>query len=72
MIFKIYYQENKDETPVRENTKSVYMEAESERDVRQKLKNQSFNIEFIQPLEGPYLEYEKQSEHFKLQEINES
>lgn len=72
MIFKIYYQNNKEDMPVRENTKSMYMEANSVREVRQKLKNHKINIEFIQPLEGPYLEYEKQSTHFKLQEINES
>ncbi|MCR2820875.1 DNA-dependent RNA polymerase subunit epsilon [Lederbergia panacisoli] len=68
MIFKVYYQDNKNEMLVREKTKSMYMEADNERAVRDLLKNQLINIEFVQLLEGSYLDYEKQSEHFKLQE----
>ncbi|WP_018662971.1 DNA-dependent RNA polymerase subunit epsilon [Heyndrickxia acidiproducens] len=68
MIYKVYYQENIEEVPVRENTKTFYMEAASERDVRQKLKDRQINIEYIQLLEGKYLEYEKQQENFKLVE----
>jgi DNA-dependent RNA polymerase auxiliary subunit epsilon len=69
MIFKVFYQENPDEVPVREKTKTLYIEAESEREVRQKLRNRTMNIEFIQPLEGAHLEYEKQSPNFKVLEI---
>ncbi|MBB5323848.1 DNA-dependent RNA polymerase auxiliary subunit epsilon [Anoxybacillus tepidamans] len=69
MIFKVFYQENPDEVPVREKTKTLYIEAESERDVRQKLKNHTINIEYIQPLEGTHLEYEKQSPNFNVLEI---
>lgn len=69
MIFKVFYQENPDEVPVREKTKTLYIEAESERDVRQKLKNRTINIEYIQPLEGAHLEYEKQSPNFNVLEI---
>jgi len=68
MIFKVYYQDSKNEIPVREKTKSMYMEADNERAVRKLLKGQQINIEFVQLLEGSYLDYEKQSEHFKLQE----
>lgn len=68
MIYKVYYQHSNSEMPVRENTKSLYLEAENEREVRQKLKNQPINIELVQLLEGAYLEYEKASEHFKIQE----
>ncbi|MBS4198799.1 DNA-dependent RNA polymerase auxiliary subunit epsilon family protein [Bacillus sp. FJAT-49732] len=68
MIYKVYYQESKNEVPVREKTKSMYFETNNERTVRQMLKDQKINIEYIQLLEGEYLEYEKQSEHFKLQE----
>ncbi|MDQ0214808.1 DNA-dependent RNA polymerase auxiliary subunit epsilon [Oikeobacillus pervagus] len=67
MIYKIYYQDSKTEIPVRENTKTLFMEAISERDVRQKLKNRPINVEYIQLLEGPYLEYEKQREDFKVE-----
>ncbi|UJZ88321.1 DNA-dependent RNA polymerase auxiliary subunit epsilon family protein [Heyndrickxia coagulans] len=68
MIYKVYYQENPEEIPVRENTKTLYIEAGSEREVRQKLKDRRINIEYIQLLEGKYLEYEKQQDNFKLTE----
>ncbi|WP_077325905.1 DNA-dependent RNA polymerase subunit epsilon [Virgibacillus siamensis] len=67
MIFKVYYQESPTEIPVRENTKSLYMEADEEKDVRNKLVNRNYNIEFIQPLDEAHLNYEKQSEHFTLE-----
>ena len=38
MIFKVYFQEKMSEVAVRENTKTVYVNADSERDVRQKLR----------------------------------
>lgn len=69
MIFKVFYQENLDEVPVREKTNTLYIKAESEREVRQKLKNRAINIEYIQPLEGAHLEYEKQSPNFNVLEI---
>lgn len=69
MIFKVYYQESTTEIPIRENTKSLYIEGESERDIRQKLANHPINIEYITPLEGAILEYEKKSQDFKVLEI---
>jgi DNA-dependent RNA polymerase auxiliary subunit epsilon len=66
MIFKVYYQENKVQVPVRERTKSLYIEAESEKEVREKLSDTPYNIEHIQPLDGAYLEYEQNQENFKL------
>ncbi|QCR31648.1 DNA-dependent RNA polymerase subunit epsilon [Lysinibacillus sp. SGAir0095] len=67
MIYKVYYQENAQEVPVRENTKSLYLEAASEREVRSYLKDRNYNIEYIQLLEGNYLEYEKNSPNFNLE-----
>ncbi|MDN4492357.1 DNA-dependent RNA polymerase subunit epsilon [Ureibacillus aquaedulcis] len=67
MIYKVYYQENAQEVPVRENTKSLYLEAASEREVRNYLKDRNYNIEYIQLLEGNYLEYEKNSPNFQLE-----
>lgn len=67
MIYKVYYQENAQEVPVRENTKSLYLEAASEREVRNYLKDRNYNIEYIQLLEGNYLEYEKNSPNFHLE-----
>ncbi|MDY0408052.1 DNA-dependent RNA polymerase subunit epsilon [Virgibacillus soli] len=69
MIYKVLYQENQSEIPVRERTHAIYVEAESERDVRNKLADRPYNIEFIQPLDEAHLAYEKQSEHFKLESI---
>ncbi len=68
MIFKVYYQENITEVPVRENTKTLYIEAESEKDVRTKLNNRGFNIEYVQAVKGAFLTYEQKSEHFKVLE----
>lgn len=69
MIFKVYYQENAYEVPVREKTQTLFVEAESEREVRKKLSDRNYNIERIHKVEGSYLEYEKQNENFKVLEI---
>jgi len=69
MIFKVYYQEKITEVPVRENTQTLYVEANSEREVRKKLSDRPINIERIQSVEGQYLEYERQKEYFEVLEI---
>ncbi|QKY68911.1 DNA-dependent RNA polymerase subunit epsilon [Lentibacillus sp. CBA3610] len=69
MIFKVLYQELPDEIPVRERTNSAYIEADSEREVRHKLADRNYNIEFIQALDDAHLAYEKQSEHFELENV---
>lgn len=69
MIFKIYYQDDANEVPVRENTSTMYVEAESQVEVRKKLMERKINIEYIQKVEGPYLEYEKLDEDYKVLEI---
>lgn len=69
MIFKVLYQELPYEVPVRERTKSLYVEADSIRDVRQKLSDRNYNIELIQELDEAHLNYEKQSEHFSLENV---
>ncbi|AST92217.1 MULTISPECIES: DNA-dependent RNA polymerase subunit epsilon [Sutcliffiella] len=69
MIFKVYYQEQLTEAPVREKTKTVFVEGEAEKDVRIALKDKPYNIEIVIPVEGEYLAYEQQSEHFKVLEI---
>ncbi|GIN91527.1 UPF0356 protein [Siminovitchia terrae] len=69
MIYKVYYQESLMEMPVRENTKVLFIKAESELDVRRHLKDRQINIELIQLLEGSYLEYEKNSPNFTLETI---
>ncbi|OIK09610.1 hypothetical protein BIV60_23320 [Bacillus sp. MUM 116] len=69
MIYKVYYQASNKDVPVREKTKTLYMEGESERDVRKKLADREFNIEFVQAVSGAYLEYEQQNEDYKVLEI---
>lgn len=65
----MFYQESATEVPIRERTKSFYMKAESERQIRSHLKDQPINIEYIQPIDETFLEYEKQNEDFKVLEI---
>lgn len=70
MVYKVYYQQDKAEVAVRERTQSMYVEAGSEREVRFKVKDQPFNIEFIQPVEGAFYDYEKQNnQDFKVLEL---
>lgn len=69
MIFKVYYQEDAAQMPVRERTKSLYIEGESEADVRLKLANQNFNIEYVTAVTGAYLEYEQTNSDFKVVNI---
>ncbi|OCA85604.1 hypothetical protein A8F94_12020 [Bacillus sp. FJAT-27225] len=69
MLFKIYYQESINEVPVREKTKTLYIEGDSERDVRKKISDRGYNIEFVQAVSGAFLDYEKQNEDFNVLEI---
>jgi DNA-dependent RNA polymerase auxiliary subunit epsilon len=69
MIFKVYFQESKFDAPVRERTKAIYLEGESEREVRHKIADRNYNIELVQKVTGAYLDYEKQSENFKLETV---
>ncbi|MGE7602233.1 DNA-dependent RNA polymerase subunit epsilon [Peribacillus sp. NPDC097675] len=69
MVFKVYYQVTIAEVPIRENTKTMYVEGESIRDVRLKLKKEPYNVELVAPVTGAYLEYEKQSDDFKVLEL---
>jgi len=69
MIYKVLYQSQPGEVPIRENTKAFYIEADNIREVRSKLADKDINIEFIQPLEGEHLEYEMKSENFKVENI---
>lgn len=66
MIFKVFYQENLKEVPVREKTKIAYLEASSDKEVRQRLASKNYNIELVQELSEAHLEYEKQNPDFIL------
>ncbi|WP_088005828.1 DNA-dependent RNA polymerase subunit epsilon [Indiicoccus explosivorum] len=67
MIFKVYYQPNRSEVPVRENTRSLYVEASNEREVRHHLKGRDMNIEYVQLLEGNHLEYEQANANYEVE-----
>ena len=69
MIFKVYYQETKTQVPVRENTKTIFVEGESIRDILKKLLDKPYNIEIVIPLEEAVLEYEKLNEDYKVLEL---
>ncbi|WP_017727121.1 DNA-dependent RNA polymerase subunit epsilon [Halalkalibacterium ligniniphilum] len=69
MIFKVFYQENFSQVPVRENTKTIYIEGENEADVRKKLADRHYNIEFVTPITGDHLLYEQQKENFKVENV---
>ncbi|MCL7746296.1 DNA-dependent RNA polymerase subunit epsilon [Halalkalibacter alkaliphilus] len=69
MLFKVFYQKNFNQVPVREFTEAMFVEGESEADVRKKLADRNFNIEFVTPVSGAYLEYEQQNENFKVETI---
>lgn len=69
MIYKVFFQANRREVPVRERTQTVYLKAQSEKDVRLKLADRNLNIEFIQALDDAHLEYEKRSENFELENV---
>lgn len=70
MIFKVYYQPTKRINPRRENTEALYLEAKSEVEARLLVEeNTEYNVEFIEGLDDRTLEYEKQSENFKLTEF---
>ncbi len=70
MIYKVYYQETKIRNPKREETQSLYIEASSDVEARQKVEeNTPYNIEFVQLLEGSHLEYEKENAEFTLVEF---
>ena len=70
MIYKVYYQETKERNPNREQTQSLYVEADNEEIVHNLLReNTPYNVEYIQLLEGNHLEYEKENADFKLMEF---
>lgn len=70
MIYKVYYQETKERNPKREQTQSLYIEADNEEMVHNLLReNTPYNVEYIQLLEGNHLEYEKENADFKLTEF---
>lgn len=70
MIYKVLFQPNKIENPRRENTRSIYLEAESSVAARALVEEKTeYNIELIQEVTGDFLEYEQKSPDFKITEL---
>ena len=70
MIYKIYYQATKDRNPKREQTHSLYIEADDAVIARRLVEqNTPYNIEFVQELDEKHLAYEKENADFKLAEF---
>lgn len=67
MIFKVLIQDSLDVPPMRERTRSLFIEADSVRDVRSKLAGRNHNIEYIQEITGVFLEFEKRTEQFEVE-----
>lgn len=67
MVFKVFYQDSQQEAPVRERTRSLYVEAPTERDVRLKLADRNLNIEYVEPVSDKFLEYEQKSDQFEVE-----
>ncbi|CAM3962549.1 DNA-dependent RNA polymerase subunit epsilon [Alkalicoccus chagannorensis] len=72
MIFKVYYQDTLGEVPVRERTNAMYVEAETEEEVRKGLKNRDYNIEYVTPLSDDALSYEKNNnDDFEVEQLDQ-
>jgi DNA-dependent RNA polymerase auxiliary subunit epsilon len=69
MIFKVFFQTSLNEVPIREHTQTVYVEAETINDVRKKLADRKYNIEYIQEINGKFLEYEKATNSLELENV---
>lgn len=67
MVYKVLYQEKLDTPPIREHTKSLYLEADSVPDVYNKLADRDINIEHVQKLNDAHLAYEQKSKYYKLE-----
>ena len=61
MTFKVYFQPDNTKRPVRENTQSIYIEADSEAEALLMVEHHTdYNIEYVEQLDEKALEYEKQ------------
>ncbi len=68
--FKVFYQKNNKEIPVRENTKSMFIESSDKPSVLRYLESKNYNVEYVQEMTEEYLNFEKKSSDFKMVKIN--
>lgn len=70
MIYKVYYQESKVRNPKREDTQSLYIEADNDVIVRQLVEEHTpYNIEYVHELDTNHLAYEQEHANFFLTEF---
>ena len=76
MIYKVFYQETKERSPHRENTRSLYLDIDASDELEGRIKARKlveektgYNIEFIELLSDKHLEYEKESGTFQVTEF---
>lgn len=76
MIYKVFYQENPDQSPKREKTQALYLEVDAKDELEGRIKvrhlvenKTTYNIEYIELLSDKHLEYEKETGVFQLTEL---
>ncbi|EHJ51794.1 DNA-dependent RNA polymerase subunit epsilon [Streptococcus macacae] len=76
MIYKVFYQETKDRSPRREQTKTLYLSVDAQNELEGRIKARqmveektSYNIELVELLSDKHLEYEKETGAFQLTEF---
>ncbi|MBF0777058.1 hypothetical protein BVE84_07950 [Streptococcus azizii] len=76
MIYKVFYQEKKDATPRREQTRTLYLDIEAQTELEGRIiarqlveAHTTYNIEFIELLSENHLEYEKTHADFSITEF---
>ncbi|MGT2951323.1 hypothetical protein BU202_08395 [Streptococcus cuniculi] len=76
MIYKVFYQEAKDSTPRREQTRALYLDIDAQTELEGRIiarqlveEHTAYNIEFIELLSENHLEYEKTHADFSITEF---
>ncbi|MFS1663577.1 DNA-dependent RNA polymerase subunit epsilon [Streptococcus sp. zg-JUN1979] len=76
MIYKVFYQETKQTSPRREQTKALYLDIDAENELSGRIKarklieeHTAYNVEFIELLSDKHLEYEKETGVFEITEF---
>ena len=76
MIYKVFYQESKDRSPRREQTKALYLDIDASSELEGRIiarkrieENTSYNVEFIELFSDKHLEYEKETGVFQITEL---
>lgn len=76
MIYKVFFQESKEQTPRREDTKVLYLEVDASTELEGRIiarqlieEHTNYNVELIQQLSPKALEYEQTHAEFHITEF---